>query len=93
MLPQHHICKIPGQGKFYYLNLQYMLECRNEHIRWCWIDNMRNTPEMLEMVDNIFKEQKNYTKFKPFDFETDVYCVYIRNDEPYFNQIIRDRFL
>lgn len=93
LIPEGAICKIAGHGKFCYLNLKYMLECRNEHIRWCWIDNARNSPETLKMVDDIFKEEKNYTKFRPFGFEIDVYCVYIRNDEPYFNQITREIFL
>lgn len=45
------------------------------------------------MIDHIFKQCGNYTKFKPHEIEIDVYCVYIRNDEPYFNQINRSKFV
>lgn len=45
------------------------------------------------MIDCVFKQNGNYTKFKPLDIETDVHCLYIRNDEPYFTQINRKRFV
>lgn len=24
-----------------------MLDCRKDDVAWCWVDNTRNTPEML----------------------------------------------
>lgn len=69
-----------------------MFERRRNQIDWCWIDKVNNTPAMLEDIDMLFKEQNCYTKFKPEQDETEVHCVYVRNDEPYFNSINRERF-
>ena len=90
-LPQQHVCKLMDK-RYHYQNLKYMFECRADDISWCWVDKNRNTLDMLMMIDTLFKQQGNYTKFKPHETEIDVHCLYIRNNEPYFNQINRIKF-